>query len=694
MAKRKGSLASRSKDNRPKKTKMSAASGKKVVTLNELSWKPVEISGKLDDLEGFYGLEEVEGVDVELNNGKLEFKASESKILSEDSEESSSDSDEEEFRGFDDNPEKMSEKPEKSAKQSPKWRLINVMTNRANQFEILKEDKSEDIDTSNLQWDLDNTPLSDQIRWGLAKLGFNVPTEIQSKAIPEIMSGNDVIGKAATGSGKTLAYGIPILENYQSRGSDQKWPSGLIFAPTRELALQIAKHLEQVSSYMSFPGGKGVVSITGGLAVQKQKRLLETNPAVVVATPGRFLDLLKDQGGKELVEIFKKTETLVLDEADRLIQEGHFQSLEDILDLVGRGRVARRQTLVFSATFQRELMQKLERKKDKAGGSRLASNEDALEMLKSKLHFKSKEPIFIDANPAEAVASQVVETIMECGATEKDLQLYYFLVAYPERSIVFVNSIDTVKRLVPFLKELEIPCLGLHSDMIQKQRLRSLERFKEDKRGVLIATDVAARGLDIPLVQHVIHYHLPRSADIYVHRSGRTARAGNKGMSLVLCSPEEASGPLVKLKRVLYKDNATYKGAMHTFDVDYSLLGLLKKRVKLAKEISELVVEGTHKGKKNAWVKQAVEDLELDVDEDELEELVENGKKKKTNATGPMDLRALRAELKSELEKPVGRRRKYLTAGKANIAQMMLSGKSHGTFLGIAKQSALSTVRE
>lgn len=706
---------------------------KKTVSLDNLKWKPVEISGKLDDMEGFYGLEEVEGVDVELNNGKLKFKASESsndesymgniqkEVEQESSDKSSGNEslDEQEndtpFCGFDDDSQVSGSKNSLAYRNKNRFPVM-ATKDQSNPFDLLQK-ADENIDTGALDWDLKGTRLSEEIYRGLAKLKFTKPTEIQSLAIPEIIAGNDVIGKAATGSGKTLAYGIPILEHYLSRTINTKWPSGLIFAPTRELAVQITKHLEEISKYITFGSSQGIVSITGGLAVQKQKRLLGANPAIVVATPGRFLDLLNSQEGNELVELFQKTETLVLDEADRLIQDGHFQAFEDILDLIGRGKKVGRQTLVFSATFQRELMQKLDKKKKKnknnnnkksqqqVVNTRFATNGDVIENLKHKLQFKSKDPIFIDANPAEALASQVVETIMECGATEKDLYLYYFLVAYPDRSIVFVNSIETVKRLVPFLKELEIPCFGLHSDMIQKQRLRSLEKFKENDSGVLVATDVAARGLDISLVQHVIHYHLPRSADMYVHRSGRTARAGNKGISLVICSPEEASGPLIKLKRLLYTENATYQGSMHTFDINYALLSSLKRRVTLARQISEFIIESTHKGKKNAWVKQAAEDLGLDIDEDELEKLVNDKKKKKKHnitasnlvateksTQSSLDLKRLRAELKNELEKSVGFGSKYLTGGDVNIAQLILSGKSHDTFVGLKKESALSMV--
>jgi ATP-dependent RNA helicase DDX24/MAK5 len=210
----------------------------------------------------------------------------------------------------------------------------------------------------------------------LSSLGFVSPTGIQSLAIPRIIQGHDLIGKASTGSGKTLAFGIPILEHILSRSpapTQSRDPVALILAPTRELAKQIVSHLEQIAKFSM--GAMTVINVTGGLSVQKQMRLLEKRPAVIVGTPGRLWEVLSSPDLKGLNLDIGKIQFLVLDEADRLLQEGHFKEIEKILELANSED---KQTLVFSATFQKELQQKLK------GGKRfeenLLSKDDALGM--------------------------------------------------------------------------------------------------------------------------------------------------------------------------------------------------------------------------------------------------------------------------------------------------------------------------
>lgn len=689
----------------------------------ELEWKPIDVSAHLDDFEGFYELEELEGVDVEVDNGIVKFK----KIVDEEpepEEETGAEADAS-SAGVEAEPVHQVEKKTKvKAKQKKETAKKNAKAPKestadaelSNAFELLNED----VDTSNLEWGATGSHLSIPLLKALSKQNFTTPTEIQRLAIPAIMEGRDVVGKAATGSGKTLAYGIPIIEKHIAalkKNKDKSWPTGLVLAPTRELSHQISEHLERLWKFCAFEQdqekyGPGVISITGGLSVQKQKRLLQQRPALVVATPGRLLDIL-EEGKQEIQDMIGKAEVMVLDEADRLIKEGHFKELDKILDLIGRGRRTGRQTLVISATFEMDLMNKLAAKRKLNYPSK---SQEILSILDRKLEFKDRKfrskknaakkdntdtetngPLFLDANPAEAVASKIVESIMECGAMEKDLYLYYFLVAHPGRTIVFVNSIESVKRISPMLKELGLTAFGLHSDMIQKQRLRSLEQFKANDQGILISTDVAARGLDIPLVQHVIHYHLPRTADMYVHRSGRTARAGNEGVSLVICSPEEASGPLVKLKSVLYKKMGTTPKAMKTFEVDYQILKRLKPRVALAKEIADSSQEITRRGKSNAWLQKAAEDLGVDLSDDEDG----NGSDSDDNSKDPAlskkakaaQIKELRHELQQELAKPVGYGGKYITRGTVNMAQVMSSANAHSSFLGKTKTSALQALK-
>ncbi|VVT46756.1 uncharacterized protein SAPINGB_P001371 [Magnusiomyces paraingens] len=713
-----------------------------IITLDadSLSWNSVDIDRRVNDFEGFFGLEELEGVSVERqDDGKIKFIQKEKKnhqrdISKIDKVENNNEDvikleencDEKDISKENDVHITDQQKSKGEAKNDVKLKNENddietekEINKKFKDEEIKGEDEVDDVfttledvkvDISKLEWDFKDdgaTKLSEYANKALAALNFNKPTEIQIQTIPLILQNHDVIGKAATGSGKTLAYGLPILEKHlalikdlQGNNVIKDWPTAIIFSPTRELAIQIVKHISALAKYYPLiKGSSGVVPITGGLSIQKQQRLVQNKPAVIVATPGRFLELL--ESNNKIIEFFSKAEVMVLDEADRMLQEGHFKELEQALDLLGRGKKSKRQTLVFSATFQRDYMNKLGSKnKTNIGSSgRLSSNEDAIVFLKKKLRFKEKNPSFVDANPAEAVASKVHEAIIECGAMEKDLYLYYFTLLYPGRTIVFVNSIDAVKRLQPLLRELGIASTGLHSNMVQKQRLRSLEKFRENENSVLIATDVAARGLDIPMIQHVVHYNLPRTADMYVHRSGRTARAGSEGVSVIICSPEEASGPLVKLKRVLYRDQVRNNNPLSAFDVDYDVIKRIRPRVVIAKKISDSVQESTYKGKDTNWLHEAANDLGIDLDE-----LADSSKKQKgwmpfekkdqeKKILRKGDLRNLREELDELLAKPVlNRSGKYLTNGSVNLAQMVVTGQSHNAVIGKEKSSALESL--
>jgi ATP-dependent RNA helicase DDX24/MAK5 len=226
--------------------------------------------------------------------------------------------------------------------------------------------------------------LSQPTLRALQSLQFESPTSIQSLAIPRILQGHDLIGKASTGSGKTLAFGIPILEHIISHSTDtdtsttkSNSPTALIIAPTRELAKQIVTHLEDIAKFSL--GQMTIVNIIGGLAIQKQIRILEKRPSVIVGTPGRLWEVLSNPELKHLHldAALKKIQFLVMDEADRLLQEGHFKEIENILDFVNGGQD--KQTLVFSATFQKQLQQKLKGKKSFDGN--LLTKDDALGLI-------------------------------------------------------------------------------------------------------------------------------------------------------------------------------------------------------------------------------------------------------------------------------------------------------------------------
>ncbi|KFP93608.1 ATP-dependent RNA helicase DDX24, partial [Haliaeetus albicilla] len=333
---------------------------------------------------------------------------------------------------------------------------------------------------------------------------------------------------------------VKVLENFEfdsgdkthTVGSHKKRPLlGLVLTPTRELAVQVKHHIDAAAK---FTGIKTAI-LVGGMAAQKQERVLNRKPEIVIATPGRLWELVKERHPH--LSNLRQLRCLVIDEADRMVEKGHFLELSQLLEILNDSQYnPQRQTFVFSATLTlvhqtptRVLQKKNARKMDK---------KTKLELLMEKVGIKGK-PKIIDLTRKEATVETLTETRIHCNTNEKDYYLYYFLLQYPGRTMVFANSIDCVKRLSALLTILNCDPLPLHANMHQKQRLKNLERFAERESCVLLTTDVAARGLDIPNVQHVIHYQVPRTSELYVHRSGRTARAANEGLSLLLIGPDD-----------------------------------------------------------------------------------------------------------------------------------------------------------
>jgi ATP-dependent RNA helicase DDX24/MAK5 len=348
---------------------------------------------------------------------------------------------EEEFEGFgDDSPieeapakSEPKEKPtkEKKAKkeklkkpESKKDESPTLDGLKTNIFKALEEDTTEEeIDVSAwAELDLSSDTLS-----ALSKMGFAKPTPIQAAAIPEILAGHDVVGKASTGSGKTLAFGIPILESWletygELEEEDEKTsrpPTALILSPTRELAHQLTEHITTLCK--GLPNAPYVAAVTGGLSVQKQQRQL-AKADIVIGTPGRLWEVMSSS--TELSASFKQIKFLVIDEADRLLTEGHFKEAEEILGALDRQQDADeddeetlppRQTLVFSATFHKGLQQKLVGK----GKHGLMDGNESMEYLLKKLNFREDKPKFVDVNPISQMAEKLKEGMVECAGTEK-----------------------------------------------------------------------------------------------------------------------------------------------------------------------------------------------------------------------------------------------------------------------------------
>ncbi|XP_073434192.1 ATP-dependent RNA helicase DDX24 [Dendrobates tinctorius] len=446
---------------------------------------------------------------------------------------------------------------------------------------------------------------------------------------------------------------------------------GLVVTPTRELAVQVKHHIDAVAQ---FTGIKAVI-VVGGMAPQKQERVLNRRPEIVIATPGRLWEMIKERH-PHLCNL-RMLRCLVIDEADRMVEKGHYAELSQLLEMLSDSHYNRqRQTFVFSATLtlihqapSRLLQKKNYKKMDKEG---------KLESLMAKIGLKGK-PKVIDLTRKQATVETLTETKIHCSSDEKDFYLYYFLLQYPGRTMVFANSIDCIKRLTSLLTIMECNPMPLHANMHQKQRLKNLERFAERESCILLTTDVAARGLDIPNIQHVLHYQIPRTSETYVHRSGRTARASCDGLSLLLIGPDDMLN-FRKIFRTLEKDDE-----LPLFPVEAKSMNGIKERVSLARQIEKVEYFNSKAKQQNSWIQQAAEALEVDVDDDDLiggkHDEQEDHQKQKA-------LKMMKKQLKRLLSQPVFRnvmKTKYPTqSGQLPLPSLPLS----------TAQSALHTLSE
>ncbi|REJ76238.1 MAG: ATP-dependent helicase [Acidobacteria bacterium] len=325
---------------------------------------------------------------------------------------------------------------------------------------------------------------------------FTTPTPIQEKAIPLILGGKDLIGCAETGTGKTAAFILPLLKKMMS--SPRPGIKLLVIAPTRELATQIEK------AYESFaPRKMRSVNLIGGANINKQTKRLKSGVSAVIATPGRFLDHY-ERGNLDLRNI----EYLVLDEADRMLDMGFLPSIRKILALLPE----KRQNLLFSATMS--------------------------DSVKSLSYTFLHDPEVVEVSPENKPAGTIEELAFPVAANSKTALLLNLLEEQNfERVIVFTRTKRGADRLAHILKARELSAKTLHSDRSQSQRERALNDFKNGKTRVLVATDIASRGIDVDSVSHVINYDVPKAPEDYVHRVGRTGRAGKLGQAITLVTP-------------------------------------------------------------------------------------------------------------------------------------------------------------
>ncbi|XP_066244892.1 ATP-dependent RNA helicase DDX24 [Euwallacea similis] len=477
----------------------------------------------------------------------------------------------------------------------------------------------------------------------LEEQGFNHPTEIQSLTLPPAILGKrDILGAAETGSGKTLAFGLPILtgiDKLQKKNSTETILSdsddeedlelddqglgcvqaykikkksvikplyALILTPTRELALQITNHLTLAAKYT----GIKIAVVVGGMAAVKQERLLSKSPEIVVATPGRLWELIQ-QGNEHLSQI-NNIKFLAIDETDRMLERGHFKELQDLLDRINldEQKKNQRQNFVFSATLT--LVHDIPKylvNRSKIKGRRFKEMSSKQKLQKIVTTLGVTNPKIVDLSEGKGTSGTLTECRITCSIEEKDYYVYYFLKKHPGRTLIFCNSIGCVKRLTNLLSLLDCQPLPLHASMQQRQRLKNLEKFRDDENGVLIATDVAARGLDIPKIDHVLHYQIPRTSESYVHRSGRTARASKLGITVLIMEPSEFSN-YVKLCRTLGK-----REDLPMFPVQDRYLTAVKQRVNLARDLDKLQLQVRKANSEEGWLQKAAKEMDIIVDE-------------------------------------------------------------------------------
>jgi ATP-dependent RNA helicase RhlE len=340
--------------------------------------------------------------------------------------------------------------------------------------------------------------LSDKILHVLDHKHITTPTPIQHQSIPAALDGKDIVGIAQTGTGKTWAFGLPMLERLSKHGG-----RGLIILPTRELAYQVEESL------MPFGPSLGIrmAVFIGGASMHKQRESLRQNPRILIATPGRLNDHL-EQGTVTLKEV----NILVLDEADRMLDMGFKPQIERILRHVPKDR----QTMLFSATMPHEIM-------------KLAQT-----------HMKL--PLRIEVAPAGTTADRVEQELFIVRKEEKIRLLEKLLTEYNGTVLVFSRTKHGAKKITRSIRTMGHTAAEIHANRSLGQRREALEGFKKGKYRVLVATDIAARGIDVTGIEVVINFDLPDDAGDYVHRIGRTARAGREGKAISFASPDQASG--------------------------------------------------------------------------------------------------------------------------------------------------------
>lgn len=340
--------------------------------------------------------------------------------------------------------------------------------------------------------------ISDLVAKSLSEMGFEEPTPIQMQTIPTALAGSDVIGQAQTGTGKTAAFGIPLMEKIQLNGDKVQ---ALVLTPTRELAIQVAEELNRIGQYAEVR----TLPIYGGQEIDRQIKALKKRPQIIVATPGRLMDHMRRRTIR-LGEIH----SVVLDEADEMLNMGFLEDIETILQDIPEAR----QTLLFSATMPK-----------------------SIQLLAQRF---MRNPALISTKTQEVTIPLVEQFYIELHDRQKfDIICRLLDIQSPDLSIIFGRTKRRVDELSEALKKRGYAAEGIHGDLTQSRRDSVLRQFRAGTTEILVATDVAARGLDISGVTHVYNFDVPQDSEGYVHRIGRTGRAGQTGQAITFATPRE-----------------------------------------------------------------------------------------------------------------------------------------------------------
>ncbi|KAB7730977.1 DEAD/DEAH box helicase [Rudanella paleaurantiibacter] len=403
--------------------------------------------------------------------------------------------------------------------------------------------------------------IAPEVKQNLETLGFKRPTDIQYKAIPPILKGEDVLAIAQTGTGKTAAFAIPIISQLHVRKTSSR-SEGIrcvVMVPTRELAIQIAEAFTELARHTKVR----IYAVTGGVDQDPQIARLEKGFDILVATPGRVFDLVH-QGHLRL----NRVEMLVLDEADHMLDLGFIKDIRDLIRHLPR----QRQTLFFSATID--------------------------ETIKKLAYSLVHNPIRIQISPDNPVNKNIDHAIAFMEMDDKRFFLERLINEQPEsKLLVFVRTKVRAERVLKALERVGLRSQTIHGDKDQQDRLQVMREFRDGVVKVLIATDVSARGIDIPNVDYVVNYDLPEQPENYVHRIGRTGRGTNKGRAVSFCSPEE--NPLLAdieayiggpIDRVIFSDHERQLTRDISPEASFNLKALLK-------EVAEFEENGRKKKK-------------------------------------------------------------------------------------------------